>query len=82
MNEKELLKSILKENIAELEYVELTDELHLITSGYVDSFDLISIIAIIEEKFNIQLDFEALDMERFNSVNQIYEIIMEAKKQC
>lgn len=60
MNIKNQIKDILKKNIFELEDVEINDELELISKGYLESFDIINIISILEMKFNINIPIEEL----------------------
>ncbi|PIH03639.1 acyl carrier protein [Clostridium combesii] len=79
MNIKNQIKDILKENIFELEDVEISDELELISKGYLESFDIINIISILEIKFNINMPIEEIEMIDFNTVNNIYCLIERIK---
>ncbi|ACO86070.1 acyl carrier protein [Clostridium botulinum] len=79
MNIKNQIKDILKKNIFELEDVEVSDELELISKGYLESFDIINIISILEIKFNINMPIEEIEMIDFNTVNNIYCLIERIK---
>ncbi|ABS33075.1 acyl carrier protein [Clostridium botulinum] len=79
MNIKNQIKDILKKNIFELEDVEISDELELISKGYLESFDIINIISILEIKFNINMPIEEIEMIDFNTVNNIYCLIERIK---
>ncbi|MCR1975332.1 acyl carrier protein [Clostridium sporogenes] len=79
MNIKNQIKDILKKNIFELEDVEINDELELISKGYLESFDIINIISILEMKFNINIPIEEIEMIDFNTVNNIYCLIERIK---
>ncbi|ACA46878.1 acyl carrier protein [Clostridium botulinum] len=79
MNIKNQIKDILKKNIFELEDVEISDELELISKGYLESFDIINIISILEMKFNINMPIEEIEMIDFNTVNNIYCLIERIK---
>ena len=74
-NMKEEVKKIISENVEELTNVELTDDLQLITSGYIDSFDIITIINLLEKKFCIEIDLDQVKLEEFNTVDSICQII-------
>ncbi|ACQ54352.1 acyl carrier protein [Clostridium botulinum] len=79
MNIKNQIKDILKKNIFELADVEISDELELISKGYLESFDIINIISILEIKFNINMPIEEIEMIDFNTVNNIYCLIERIK---
>ena len=54
-NISEKVIGILKDNIEELEGINVQKDTALITSGYVDSFDIINVISVLEEAFGIKL---------------------------
>ncbi|MDR0859023.1 MAG: phosphopantetheine-binding protein [Oscillospiraceae bacterium] len=47
----------------------------LIDGGILDSFDIISIIAAIDEEFGITVPAEEIIPENFNSAKALYEMI-------
>ena len=72
---KKEIKKIFNENVEELAGVEITDDLQLITSGYVDSFDIMSVIGIMETQFGIEINLESVRLEDFNTVDSINQMI-------
>ena len=72
---KERIIEILKENIEELEEVSLNGDTQLITSGYVDSFDIINVIGLLEQEFGTTIDLEDIELEQFDTVDSICSIL-------
>ena len=52
---------------------ELTEELSLTTSGVVNSLEFISVVAAIEEKWNIEISDRAL--EGFRTLGDLYRYV-------
>lgn len=59
--------------------VTFDSEKKLIDDGVLDSFDIISIMQVIEEKFGVLIDIENLEPENFNSVDAMIELIDKLK---
>ena len=55
-------------------------EKKLIDEGILDSFDIISIMQVIEEKFGVSIDIENLEPENFNSVDAMMELIKKLRE--
>ncbi len=72
---KDKIREILLANIDELDGVDITDDLELITGGYIDSFDIIGLISEFEEAFDITIPFEDLEVGQFDTVNSIENVI-------
>lgn len=53
---------------------------NFIEDGYLDSFDIVSLISIIEEKYNISIDGLDIIPENFCSVDAIMGLIEKTKK--
>lgn len=71
---KELvLKYIVKEYIDD-DDVKITYETPLISSGYVDSFSMVSLLVFLENRFKIKIPPSKATPEAFDSVNSIVEI--------
>ena len=64
----ELLKSIRPD-------VDFENETELIDEGFLDSFDVVSIISEIEDVFGVQIRITELEPENFNSVQNIWKLI-------
>ena len=59
--------------------IDFENETGLITNGILDSFDMISILAMITEQFMIEMDVEDIIVENFDSLDQICFIIEKKK---
>lgn len=72
---KKEIKKILRDNIIELADVDVKNEMTLISSGFVDSFDMIKLIAIFENEFNITIAIENIDIQEFDTVDSIAKLV-------
>ena len=71
---KELVrKYVMSEYLEEGE--EITYDSPLISSGYVDSFSMVSLLVFLENKFKIKIPPEKATPEAFDSVNKIVEFV-------
>lgn len=68
----EKLMKILREVKPGVEYEGKTD---LIDSGALDSFDVITLVAELNEAYEIDIPVEEIVEENFNSVEAIYSLI-------
>ena len=64
----EILKSIRPD-------VDFENETELIDEGILDSFDVVSIISEIDDKFDVQIRINELDPENFNSARAIKQLV-------
>ena len=55
--------------------VDFENEDALIDDGILDSFDVVSIISEIDDRFGVQIRITELDPENFNSVQSIWNLI-------
>ena len=60
--------------------VDFENETALIDDGYLDSFDVVSIISEIDDAFGVQIRINELDPENFNSAEAIWSLIQELQK--
>lgn len=60
--------------------VDFENEEALIDDGILDSFDVVSIISEIDDKFGVQIRITELDPENFNSVQSIWSLIQSLNK--
>lgn len=51
------------------------EEHGLISSGFLDSFELLTFIQELEEGFNICIPLERISQEEFNNIDSVYELI-------
>ncbi len=71
---KELVRNyVIREYLEEGE--EITYDSPLISSGYVDSFSMVSLLVFLENKFKIKIPPEKATPEAFDSVNKIVELV-------
>ncbi|MBE6921569.1 MAG: acyl carrier protein [Ruminococcaceae bacterium] len=47
----------------------------LIDGGILDSFDIVTLVAEIDDNFGVQIPAEALTAENFNSARALYDLI-------
>jgi acyl carrier protein len=56
---------------------ELTDTLHLIESGVIDSFGIMSLLGFLEENFSIQISGDDLMPDNFSSISTICDFVTQ-----
>ncbi len=59
--------------------VDFRSEKALITEKVIDSIDLVSIIAEIEERYDISIESDMIDAEHFDSAEKMCELIQSLK---
>ncbi|WP_322174220.1 acyl carrier protein [Acutalibacter caecimuris] len=64
----EVISSIISET-------DLKQERYLVTDGYIDSFDIVTIIDRLEEEFEISIPVESMVPENFESVDAMYALV-------
>ena len=57
------------------EEVELNYDTPLISSGYIDSFSMVSLLVFLENKFKIKIPPAKATPEAFDSVNKIVALV-------
>ena len=71
-----ILNYVINEYINEEEEEEkITYDTPLISSGYVDSFSMVSLLVFIEKKFKIKIPPSKATSEAFDSVNNIVNLV-------
>ena len=61
--------------------IDFENETSLIDDGYLDSFDVVSIISEIDDVFGVQIRINELDPENFNSMDAIWSLIMKLRSE-
>lgn len=61
--------------------VEFEGNEHLIDNEELDSFDIVSIVAAIDEEFDVQIGAGDIIPENFNSVEAIYALIKKLEEE-
>lgn len=60
--------------------VDFEQEEALIDGGILDSFDIVSIVAEIDDIFGVEIPAEALTPENFNSARALYALIRQLEE--
>lgn len=66
---------ILKENVFELLNKDIGENTKLISTGYLESFDVINLITLFEKEFNIDIKLEEIELSSFETVIAMEELI-------
>jgi acyl carrier protein len=72
---KDLILNYVKKEYMEDEDEQITFDTPLISSGYVDSFSMVSLLVFLENKFRIKIPPEKATPEAFDSVNNIVTLV-------
>ncbi len=59
--------------------VDYEKEEHLVTDALISSFDIVMLIPLLNEKFNIEISVMDLLPENFESAKSIYELVSKLK---
>lgn len=59
---------------------EITYDTPLISSGYVDSFSMVSLLVFLENKFKIKIPADKATPEAFDTVNSIVALVKQYLK--
>ena len=74
-----ILNYVIKEYIEDADEV-ITYDTPLISSGYVDSFSMVSLLVFLEHKFNIKIPPHKATPEAFDTVNSIVALVNQYLK--
>ncbi len=74
-NIKDLVLEYVISEYQEDEDDEISYDTPLISSGFVDSFSMVSLKVFLEKKFDIKIPDEEATPEAFDSVNKIVDIV-------
>lgn len=77
---KVLILDYVKNEYLDENEVELNYETPLISSGYVDSFSMVSLLVFLENKFKIKIPPSKATPEAFDSVNKIIDLVYQFTK--
>jgi acyl carrier protein len=72
---KDLVLNYIIKEYMEDEEEEITYDTPLISSGYVDSFSMVSLLVFIENKFKIKIPASKATPQAFDSVNKIIDLV-------
>jgi acyl carrier protein len=74
---KDLVLNYVKKEYLEDEDMEIAYDTPLISSGYVDSFSMVSLLVFLENKFKIKIPSSKATPEAFDSVNNIVALVSQ-----
>lgn len=77
---KDLVLNYVKKEYLEDEDEDITYDTPLISSGYVDSFSMVSLLVFLENKFKIKIPPSRATPEAFDSVNSIVALVNQFMK--
>ena len=72
MTTRETVSAILKEIKPTMDLEGIGD---IVEGGYIDSLELVSLVAALSERFNVDIDIDDLTPENFNSVDGIASLM-------
>ena len=53
---------------------------NIVEGSYLDSFEIMNLIVVLSETFNIEIDFEEITAENFDSVDAMVAMVERLKK--
>lgn len=74
----EKVMEILKELRPDVDFENCTT---LIDDGILDSFDIVSLIGELTNAFDVEISFDDIDPENFNSAESIYALIQKLEEE-
>jgi acyl carrier protein/D-alanine--poly(phosphoribitol) ligase subunit 2 len=77
---KDLILNYVKKEYLEDEDEDITYDTPLISSGYVDSFSMVSLLVFLENKFKIKIPPSKATPEAFDTVNSIVVLVNQHLK--
>jgi acyl carrier protein len=77
---KDLVLNYVKSEYLDDEDEDISYDTPLISSGYVDSFSMVSLLVFLENKFKIKIPPNRATPEAFNTVNSITSLVKEFMK--
>lgn len=75
----EQLMEILKELRPDVDF---GTEKALIDDAILDSFDIVSLIGELNDTFGVEIEFEDMEPENFNSVEDMYKLIQRLQQEA
>ncbi len=73
----EKLLEVLKELRSSIDY---ENEKNLIDDGLLDSVDVVTLVGELNEEFDIEITFDDMEAENFNSVEQMWAMIQRLQE--
>lgn len=75
------IKEIIIETMDGMVPEDINGSTKLITSGYLDSFGIISMLEVLESTFNVTIALDRLELSTFETIDNIADMINQQKGQ-
>ena len=59
--------------------VDFKNEVGLVENGIIDSFDVVTLISLISQEFDVEFEVSEVSPENFNSAKSLYDTILRLK---
>ena len=69
-----MLNTYLRDDL-DVDFVDLTDDSALFSSGIIDSFALVSLMALLEDKGGIRISPSDVNVENFDSITRMMNFV-------
>jgi len=79
MEIKEKIREILVNTIEGLNGKKLKYDEQLITTGYIDSYEIIQLMEVFENEFLVKIDIEKISLSNFETIDAMSTLILEMK---
>ncbi len=73
------VETFIKQNILQQPNRDLQTDEPLLSSGLIDSFNLMDLALFVEDQYNVKLDDTELNAETFDTLNQLAALIAERR---
>ncbi len=60
---------------------EIPDDFDLLTNGVIDSLGFLEMVSALQEKFDVEIDFEEIDPEKLSVIGPLCEYVASKQKQ-
>ncbi len=72
---------VLRDNVDELEDMQLDADTSLIASGYLGSYEVVVVLLKLQQVFGVQIDYETADLVDFETPGNIVKLVEREKGQ-
>ena len=79
METKKKIREILVNTIEGLNNKNLKDDEQLITTGYIDSYEIIKLMEEFENEFLVKIDIEKISLSDFETIESMEKLILDMK---
>ncbi|MCK4258162.1 MAG: acyl carrier protein [Halanaerobiales bacterium] len=80
MDYQEEIRCFIGENLAIDEHIELSDDDNYFELGFVNSLFAMKLVNFVEQKFEIEIENDELDLNNFSTINNLMSLINKKKQ--